>query len=115
MARTRLYVRSKRTTIVTGHVSVETIGTNHTTSEYAEGSTYASLSPQDASARDLLRKSAVKFDLVDISKGIGPRLSARLKGVKQTPTLLDGNNPQKLYAGVKEISQYIENKTRRES
>lgn len=107
MARARLYVKSKRTTVVTGHVIIETIGAAHTTSEYSEGSILAKLPRQDALAKDLLKKSGLKFDLVDLSNGIGTRLGARLKGVTQTPTLIDGNSPSRSYIGVREISRYI--------
>ena len=106
MARVQLYVRSKRTSIVTGHVSVETIGAVHTTAEYAEGRTLAQLPQQDATAKDFLRKSGLKFDVVDLSEGIWTRLGARLKGVRQTPTLLDRSRSPQLLVGLKEISEY---------
>jgi hypothetical protein len=107
MAQPRLYVKTKRTRVITGHVSVEIIGQVHTTSEYTEGSTLAKLSQDDALAKDLLRKARLRFDLVDLSDGIGTRLAARLNGVTQTPTLLDRNSPSKLHIGLKEISRYI--------
>jgi glutaredoxin len=83
------------------------MGAAHTTSEYAEGSILSKLPQQDALAKDLLRKSGLKFDLVDLSNGIGTRLGARLKGVRQTPTLIDGNSPSRSYIGIREISRYI--------
>lgn len=86
---------------------METIGTIHTTSEYAEGSTSVKLSEQDAYANEMLRRSGIDFEVVDISKGVGSRLGAWFKGIKRTPTLLDGNTIPTSYTGVKEISQYI--------
>ena len=86
---------------------METIGTVHTTSEYAEGTTSVKLSEQDAYAQEILRRSGLDFEVVDISKGVRSRLGARFKGVKRTPTLLDENTNPRAYTGVKEISQYI--------
>ena len=93
--------------MITGQVSMETIGTAHTTSEYSEGVTVAKLSSEDEYARNLLKRSGVDFHLVDLSSGIGQRLRARFLGVRQTPVLVDGNNPPRFYSGVKEISQYV--------
>ena len=116
MARARLYVESERASMVTGHVGMETIGAAHTTAEYAEGSTLTKLPRQDELARDLLRKSGLKFDLIDLSNGFRTRLWARLKGVRKTPTLLDGNSPKRTYVGVGEIFNYIRsNQTAKEN
>jgi hypothetical protein len=75
-----LYVSSKRTSIVTGRVSVETIGAAHTTSEYTEKSSLAKLQQEDGWAKDLLRKSGLKFDLVDLSNGIWNQTRSTVEG-----------------------------------
>ena len=86
---------------------METIGTAHTTSEYAEGSILSKLSREDEYARDLLRRSGIGFDVVDLSKGLGPKLRGRLQGVKLTPTLIDGKEPPRMFVGIAEISEYL--------
>jgi hypothetical protein len=107
MARAKLFVRSKRTTMITGRVSVESMGAAHWTTDYAEGSTLSNLSHQDSLAKNMLRKSGFQFELVDLSKGIRTRLKGALSGIKQTPTLLVETSPSKRYVGVEEISQYL--------
>lgn len=107
MNQARLYVRSKRSTVITGHVSMESFGSVHTTSDYAEGSTLAKLSEVDEYARNLLRRSGVSFELVDLSKGIGPKLRARLRGIRLTPALVDENKPPGIFFGVNGIVQYV--------
>lgn len=107
MNRVRLYVRSKRSTVITGHVSVESFGVDHATSEYAEGSILAKLSEEDEYARKLLRSSGVSFELVDLSKGIGRKLRARLKGIRRTPALFDEHNPPGMFLGINEIVRYV--------
>ena len=104
MARVQLYVRSKRATMITRHAFSHGMGNAQS---YQEGSTVAKLPREDAYARDLLKSSGVDFELVDLSAGIGPRLRARLQGVRQTPTLLDRDRSPQLYAGMKEISDYV--------
>ena len=99
--------------MITGHVSMESFGGTHTTSEYAEGSILAQLSKEDESARDLLRRSGISFELVDLSRGIGPNLRAKLKGISQTPALFDGNKPPGLFVGVNEITRYIKERNDR--
>ena len=76
----RLYIRSQRTTVISGHVSMETIGTAHTTSEYAEGSILSKLSREDEYARDLLRRSGIGFDVVDSLRDSDRSCAAGYKG-----------------------------------
>ena len=107
MDRPRLYIRSKRTTVFTAHVSMEAMGAaGHTTGEYTEGSVQVKLNKEDQLAKDLLKRSGLDYDLADLSKGLGLKLRARLIGVKQTPTLVDGSNPRQFYVGINEISQF---------
>ncbi len=107
MRRARLFVRSKRTTGITGRVSVESIGAAHTTTDYSEGSTYATLPPEDARAVSILKGSGVEFEQVDLSKGARGELAARYRGVSETPTLLGENTSMKSYVGAKAISRYV--------
>ena len=108
----RLFVRSNRTSVTTGHVSMETMGAAHTSVDYAEGTYISSLPPQDSLAKDGLRKSGIRFETVDLSSGVRSKLTARLRGVKETPTLLDEDSKMRRYVGVAAISQYIkESKT----
>lgn len=106
MVKVILFVRSKRTNIVTGHVSVETIGAVHTNIDYAEGLGLTKLSPEDSFAKDVLRRSGIKYDLVDLSDGLRTRISARIKGVKKTPTLLHNDSTPQRFVGIKAISEY---------
>ena len=78
----------------------------HTTAEYTEGSVQVKLTNDDQLAKDLLKRAGLDYDLADLSKGIGLRLRARLIGVKQTPTLVDGSKPRQFYVGISEISQF---------
>lgn len=106
MIQAKLFIKSKRTTIVTGKVSVESIGAAHWSTDYTEGSNLSNLSQQDALAKNVLRKSGEQFELIDLSKGVRVKLKRTLSGNKQTPTLLVETSPSKRYVGVKEISQY---------
>jgi hypothetical protein len=107
MAKARLFVKSKRTTMITGHVSMETMGSVHWNTDYAEGSTLSSLSPQDAHAKQIVTRSGIEFDLVDVSKSVRARLTGKLSGIKQTPTLLVETSPSRRYVGLQEISRYL--------
>jgi hypothetical protein len=62
---------------------------------------------EDEYARDLVMRSGIEYDLVDLSKGIGTRLLAKLQGVSQTPALVDGSESSRLLVGVNEISRYV--------
>src|SRR5215470_9696072 len=66
------------------------------------------LGPEEASARDNLRKEGIKFETIDLSKAIRDRVQARFKGITVTPTLIDEHSPEKLYVGAKAILDYIE-------
>ena len=87
--------------MITGHVSVESMGAAHTTTDYAEGSTFASLPAEDARAVNLLRKSGVKFEKVDLSGSLKAKVVARIRGVAGTPTLLVQDNRLRRYEGVR--------------
>ena len=107
MSRAKLFVKSKRTAWITGHVSVESMGAAHTTTDYAEGSTVVSLSQDDAWANNLLKRAGLQFDLIDLSRGIGTRLKGTLNRINKTPTLIVESRPSKRYIGVREISQFL--------
>jgi glutaredoxin len=107
MALAKLFVKSRKTTMVTGNVSMESMGSAYWVTDYAEGSTLSNLPEQDSFARNMLRRSGFQFELIDLSRGMRAKFSGRLNGIKQTPTLLVGTSPSKRYEGVKEISQFL--------
>ena len=107
MVQARLFIKSKRTTMVTGNVSVESMGAVHWTTDYAEGSTISNLSQEDAMAKNMLRQSGLQFDLVDLSKGVRAKFKGTMSDIKQTPTLLVETSPTRRYVGFKEISRYL--------
>ena len=102
MALNRLFVRSKKTDIVIGshHGSYYTRAHSQTKTEFT-------LLTQDAQAKDFLMKSGVDFDLVDLSKGAKARIVARIRGVRETPTLEVRQGSVKRYVGLKSISEYL--------
>jgi glutaredoxin len=65
------------------------------------------MSLDDTKAREILTRSGVKFEVVDLSEARGKkRLAALFRGVTKTPTLwVEGSHRQK-YEGVKAISDY---------
>jgi len=66
------------------------------------------LAPEDAKAKDDLRREGIDFETVDLSKAIRRRLQSRMVDIKVTPTLLDEHSPEKMYVGTKAITEYIE-------
>lgn len=107
MARPRLFVKSKTVNAITGHVNMETMGAVYWNTTYAEGSTLYRDSDEDFRAKDILKRSGIEFDLVDLSRGIKTNLFARIRGVKETPTLEVGESSGKRYVGLKAISDYV--------
>lgn len=69
--------------------------------------TSISFSQQDEVAIGLLRKAGVSFDMVDLSSGVRARLSARPRGVRETPTLLVENGSPRRYEGAKAIAKFV--------
>jgi glutaredoxin-related protein len=104
----QLFVKSTRTSLTTGHVTIETIGAAHTSVDYADGATNYILRPEEARAKSTLRREGIKFETIDISSGFRHRIQARFKGIRETPTLLDQRNPSKRYVGTEAILAYIE-------
>lgn len=90
MKRPKLFVRSTRTSIITGHGAID--GFYWGTTEFAEGKTLVQLSQSDAMARNLLGKSGIRFDVYDLSKGMRTKLAATLKGVKEALLVDDTKN-----------------------
>jgi hypothetical protein len=66
------------------------------------------LAPEDAKAKDDLRREGIEFETIDLSKTIRERLQARFGEIKETPTLLDEHSPAKMYVGTRAITEYIE-------
>lgn len=89
---------------------METIGAEHTTADYSEGSTVIKYSPEDLYAKAVLKRSGLDFEIADISKGILTRLQAKVKGITQTPTLIAGNDSQRRFVGIKEIQKFLADK-----
>ena len=65
-------------------------------------------SAQDGFAKRLLENAKIEFDLVDLSKGVWTGFSARIRGIRETPTLKVENGTVRLYRGVKGISKYVD-------
>ena len=72
------------------------------------GSGSGALAPEDAKAKDDLRREGIQFETIDLSKTIRERLQARFGEIKETPTLLDEHSPGKMYVGTQAITEYIE-------
>ena len=102
MARPRLFVRSKKADIVSG----STHGSYYT-SQFSLKKTEFSLLPHDSQAKDLLTKNGIRFDLVDLSKGMKAGLVAKLRRIKETPTLEVEQSSVRRYVGLKAISGYV--------
>ena len=102
MSRARLFVRSKKEDTVVGFNAG-----SYYTRAHSLTKTEFSLPPQDAQAKDYLTKNGVDFDLVDLSKGMKSGLIARIRGVKETPTLQVGKGHVKRYVGLKAISDFV--------
>lgn len=66
---------------------------------------------EDASAIELLRKSSIRFEILDISDRAVARFKARIRRAKQTPTLIVRNDHSERYEGVKAISEYVSRMT----
>ncbi len=66
------------------------------------------LAPEDAKAKEDLRREGIDFETIDLSKAIRQRLQERFVEIKVTPTLLDEHRPGKMYVGTQAISEYIE-------
>ncbi len=105
MARARLYVKSIKTEIPSGSVYVDALGSGP--QRLPGKTTHVVLPKNDTLARDLLKKSGAKFELVDLSGSLRGKLSAKLQHVKETPTLIVESNPPERYEGVAAISGYI--------
>jgi hypothetical protein len=93
----RLFVRSSRISVTSGHASTEEKG------EY-------NLAPEDSEAKDRLMREGINFETVDISQGIWPRIQAGLRRVTETPTLVDEGPPVRRFVGTIGIFEYIEDK-----
>jgi hypothetical protein len=50
-----------------------------------EGSTLSNLSQEDTLVRNMLRKSGLQYDLIDLSKGMRARLRGTLRASKRPP------------------------------
>ena len=105
MASARLFVRSVESEIPGKPIYIAGLGAGP---QLVSGkSKLTTLSQQDAQAKDLLKKSGIPFELIDISKGFRARIGAKRSGVTETPTLLDGESVSKRYVGLKAISLYV--------
>lgn len=66
------------------------------------------LSPEEAKAKDDLRREGIKFRTVDLSRVARRGSRGGFTVIKVTPTLFDERNPAKIYVGARAISEYIE-------
>ncbi len=102
MARAKLFIKSEKLEVV----RYEMPNSGHWCSAANRvQSTIANLSPQDRLAKEILSRSNMQFEIVDLSATGGVR--AWLRGVKNTPTLIVEGDTSRKYEGVKAISQYV--------
>jgi len=102
----KLFIKSVRVPIAT--YQVHDVPGHYCQDGYRTQSTMIRLSPEDNQAREILARSGVKFQTIDLSERGGRRkLSAYFEGVRRTPTLLVEGMSQRKYEGVKAISDYV--------
>ena len=66
------------------------------------------LAPEDAKAKNDLRREGIEFETIDLSRAIRQRLQAEVGEIRVTPALLDEHSPGKMYVGSQAITEYIE-------
>jgi glutaredoxin len=106
MGKAKLFVRS---------IKVNTPGADHIPGDYYRSlpapttvsKTEIIASQQDKEAKQVMKRSGIPFELVDLSKGRRAMLMARFQGVKETPALRIENESAKLYVGVNAITNYL--------
>jgi glutaredoxin len=102
----RLFIKSIRVPIAT--YQAHDVPGHYCQDGYRTESTMIRLSPEDNQAREILARSGIKFQTIDLSELRGRRkLIAFFEGVRKTPTLLVEDKGQRKYAGVRAISDYV--------
>ena len=102
----RLFIKSIRVPIAT--YQVHDVPGHYCQDGYRTQSTMIRLSPEDKQAREILTRSGVKFQMIDLSElGERRKLIALFRGVRKTPTLLVEGKGQRKYEGIGAISDYV--------
>jgi glutaredoxin len=102
----KLFIKSVRLPIAT--YEVHDVPGHYCQDGYRTKSTIISLSPEDKQAREILTRSGVRFEVIDISEGRGGgKLVAWYRRVRKTPTLWAGGGHHRKYEGVRAISEYV--------
>jgi hypothetical protein len=104
MAKHRLFIRSRKVEVAREFHG----GAGPWENPHVMKTTEIVTSGQDALAKQLLQKAKIDFQLVDLSKGIGASVAARLRGISETPTLRVENGSIKVYVGMEAIAKYID-------
>ena len=106
MARVKLFIRSERLPVVRYEMPNTAGGGHWCSAANRVQSTITSLAPQDRLAKEIVTRSKMPFEVVDLSdRGTG--LVARIRGVKYTPTLIVEGSSRRKYEGVKAIQEYV--------
>jgi glutaredoxin len=102
----RLFIRSVKVPIVT--YEAHDIPGHYCQDGYRTTSETMSLSSEDRQAKEILTRSGVTFEVVDLAEGRGgKKLVAWYRGVRRTPTLWVGGSHHKKYEGIRAISEYL--------
>ncbi len=101
----KLFIKSLRAPIVT--MEVHDVPGHYCQNGYRTMSTGISLSHEDREAKEILARSGVKFEVIDLSEGSREKLVAWYRGVRKTPTLWVRGSRQKNYEGIRAISEYL--------
>jgi hypothetical protein len=106
MGPAKLFIKSVRVPVVT--YEVHDVPGHYCQDGYRTKSAMISLSQEDKQAREILMRSGMRFEVVDLSEGRGRgKLVALYRGVRNTPTLWVGGGHHREYEGVRAISGYI--------
>lgn len=106
MACAKLFIRSERLPVVRYEMPNTAGGGHWCSAANRVQSTIVSLTPQDRLAKEILTKSKILFEVVDLS-GRGRGLAARIRRVKETPTLIVEGSSRRKYEGVQAIQEYL--------
>jgi glutaredoxin len=106
MTRVKLFIRSERLPVVRYEMPNTTGGGHWCSAANRVQSTVTSLAPQDRLAKEILTKSKIQFEVVDLSDR-GRELVARIRGVKDTPTIIVEGSSRRKYEGVRAIHEYV--------
>ena len=103
-----LFVKSQPITIPTRGKGTKSLGRGSPSFDEGDRRASYTLKREEAKAREKLKREGIKFETIDLSKGLPHRPQAGFSVITVTPTLLDAHSPGKWYVGSKAIPEYIE-------